>query len=107
MAMATKRREVHRAISSSNQKGKEIAHDDNHTMEIETPRVMQTKKNQGDFSIGKNTKRVRSVSRDLILMPNAFWLGFLALEKFYIEIGAPLAPTCIITRNIANKINSS
>ena len=103
MAIATREREVHRAIIGSNQKGKEVAQEED-TMEIKTLGATLTKRNQGDKSSGKNTKRTKSVSRSIAPIPTTFWLGFVTLEKLYIEKGAPLAPTCIITRSVADKI---
>ena len=103
ITMATRGREVHIAIIGSNQKGKEVAQEED-TMEIETSGAILTKRNQGDKSSGKNTKRAKSVSRGIAPIPTAFWLGFVALEKLYIERGVPLAPTCIITGSVADKI---
>ena len=56
MAMATREKEVHRAITGSNPKGKEITQDED-SMEIEMPVATLTKRNQGDTSISKNKKR--------------------------------------------------
>ena len=77
---------------------------DEELMEIETPCASETKKNQEKKSSGKNTKRVRSTSRGIALVPTAFWLGFVALEKLYIERGAPIASTCIILGSVADKV---
>lgn len=103
MAMATRGREVHRAITGSNQKDKEIAQDDD-IMEVETPGATLTKRNKREKSSGKNTKRARSISRGIAPIPTAFWLGFVALEKLYVERGAPVAPVCVISRSVADKV---
>ena len=105
MANATRGREVHRAITSSNQKkDKEQGIEEDDTMEIETPRAAQAKRGQGEKSSRKNCKRPRSVSRGLTPIPNDFWLGFLALEKLYNERGSSLASTCAIMGSVADEV---
>ena len=73
-------------------------------MEIETPGASVTKRDQGEKSSGKNTKRARSTSRGIAPIPTASWLGFVALEKLSIERGAPIAPTCIISGSVVDKV---
>ena len=75
MAMATRGREVHREITGSNQKGKEVAQEED-VMELETPNATLSKRNQGEKNSGKNTKRARGMSRRIALVPIAFWLSF-------------------------------
>ena len=103
MEMAIRRREVYRGITSSNQKGKEIAQEED-TMEIGMSGATLTKRNQGDQSSNKNIERVRSMLRDIAPIPTAFWLGFVALEKLYIGRGALVAPTSIIAWSLADKV---
>ena len=69
--MATRGREVQRAITSSNQKSKDVAQEED-TMEIETLGAILTKRNQRDKSSGKNTNRARNVSRGIAPIPTTF-----------------------------------
>ena len=105
MAMATRGKEVHRAITCSNQKkDKEQVVEENDTMEIEMPGATQAKRGQGEKSSRKFSKRPRSISRGLTPIPNDFWLGFLILEKLYNERGSSLAPTYAIMGSVVDKV---
>ena len=44
------------------------------------------------------------MSRGIAPIPTTFWLGFVALEKLYIERGVLVAPTSIISGSVADKV---
>ena len=54
--------------------------------------------------MAKTQKELRSMSKGIAPIPTAFWFGFVALEKLYIESGALVAQTCIISGSVVDKV---